>query len=225
MRLKKNKNKNSSTCLLEHCAPDFLILLINLYCVAIFSDFKVLIPGSIYRQDANSFTWYPKMLALTLEKKKMAFLGASFMTFFNQLMEAVSQVFSPDRIYRSACFTNCLLFPFPAFPPAVLPVTLEPCQRPLVLPSHSSPRAVSPLPSTLVTFWCHCFLVFHVSASSTQMSSGTVILKSSEMSSTYFQTSVPSLGQCHLHPCSCLCRHLRFSRCPLLFSFPSHPHP
>ena len=32
------------------------------------------------------------MLALTLEEKKMPFLGASFMTFFNQLMEAVSQV-------------------------------------------------------------------------------------------------------------------------------------
>lgn len=146
------------------------------------------------------------------------------MTFFNQLMEAVSQVFSPDRMYHSACFANCLLFLFPAFPPAVLPVTLEPCQRPLVLPSHSSPQAVSPLPSTLVTFWCHCFLVFHVSASSTWMFSGTVILKSSEMSSTYLQTSVPSLGQCHLHPWSCLCRHLRFSLCPLLFSFPSHPH-
>lgn len=31
------------------------------------------------------------MLALTLEEKNMVFLEASFMTFFNQLMEAVSQ--------------------------------------------------------------------------------------------------------------------------------------
>ena len=62
------------------------------------------------------------MLALTLEEKNMVFLGASFMTSFNQLLEAVSQVFSPDRIYHSACCTSGLLCPFPAFPPAVPPV-------------------------------------------------------------------------------------------------------
>ena len=34
------------------------------------------------------------------------------------------------------------------------------------------------------------------------------------MSSAYHQTSFPCLGQCHLHPCSCLCRHLRSQALP-----------
>ena len=94
-----------------------------------------------------------KMLALTLEEKKMPFLGASFMTFFNQLMEAVSQVWSPDRIYPGACCPDGLLFPWfqpPVYrPPTVLPVALDSGQRPLVLCS-----TVLPEPSLLCPALC-----------------------------------------------------------------------